>query len=123
MTRDEFFKLCLDNYGTEPDYPFKEDTAVFRHHINRKWYAIIMSVPKSKFGFETENAVDVVNLKLSQEMKDFFRTSRGVYPAYHMNKTHWVSVILDEASDETVELLTDESFSVTRDKIKKGEDI
>ena len=90
MTKQEFLKYCLDTYGTSPDYPFDEDfeTAVLRHTDNRKWYAIVMCVSRRKFGIDSDEVIDVVNLKLPTEMFGSFGTSDGVYPAYHMNKLH-----------------------------------
>lgn len=109
---------CHDTYGTIPDYPFDEDfeTAVLRHTNNRKWYAIIMRVPRRKFKMESDEVIDVVNLKLPIEMFGSFGASQGVYPAYHMNKLHWISVLLSDAPEETVQFLTEVSYEATRAK-------
>jgi len=90
VTRNEFLNMCLDLYGTVPDYPFDEDheTAVLRHADNRKWYAIMMRVPRRKFGFNSSEVIDVVNFKLPLDMFGSFGAADGVYPAYHMNKLH-----------------------------------
>jgi len=118
MTRQEFFDYCHDTYGTYADYPFDEDfeTAVFRHANNRKWYAIMMHVSRRKFGFDSDAVVDVVNLKLPLEMFGSFQEADGVYPAYHMNKLHWISVLLPDASDDLVAFLVHTSYEATRDK-------
>ena len=116
MTKQEFFEYCLNTYGTSPDYPFDEDfeTAVLRHADNRKWYAIVMRVSRRKFGFDIDEVIDVVNLKLPTEMFGSFGTADGVYPAYHMNKLHWISVLLPDASDDVVQFLVNVSFGATR---------
>lgn len=118
MTRREFFEYCLNTYGTSPDYPFDEDfvTAVFRHPDNRKWYALAMRVPRSKFGLESGEAADVVNLKLPTEMFGSFGASDGVYPAYHMNKLHWISVLLPDAPDDVIRFLVNVSFESTKSR-------
>ena len=120
MTKQDFFSLCLNVHGTEPDYPFGEDgeTAVFRHGANRKWFALVMHVSRRKFGFESDECVDVVNLKLPPEMIGAYSPADGVYPAYHMNKLHWVSVILPDAEDETLDFLLNMSYDITRVKKK-----
>ena len=120
MTRQEFFELCLNTYGTSPDYPFDEDfeTAVFRHVDNRKWYAIVMKVSRRKFGFDSDEVIDVVNLKLPTEMFGSFGAADGVYPAYHMNKLHWISVLLPDAPNDIVQFLLNASFEATKDKRK-----
>lgn len=121
MTKQAFLDYCLNTYGTTADYPFDEnfETAVLRHRDNRKWYAIVMRVSRRKFGFDCDEVIDVVNLKLPLEMFGSFGISEGVHPAYHMNKLHWISVLLPDASDDLVEFLTDTSFEATKDKKKR----
>ena len=121
MTKQAFFDYCLNTYGTAADYPFDEDfeTAVLRHGGNRKWYAIVMRVSRRKFGFDCDEVIDVVNLKLPLEMFGSFGPSEGVYPAYHMNKLHWISVLLPDAETDLVEFLVNASFEATKDKKKR----
>ena len=120
MTKQEYFAHCADIYGTVPDYPFEEDfeTAVLRHADTRKWYGIVMKVPRRKFGFDSDEAVDVVNLKLPLDMYGSFGAADGVYPAYHMNKMHWISVLLPDAQTELTQFLTSVSFEATKQKPK-----
>ena len=121
MTRQAFFDDCLNTYGVSADYPFDEDfkTAVFRHTDNRKWFAIMMRVSRRKFGLDSDEIVDVVNLKLPIEMFGSFDASDGVYPAYHMNKLHWISVLLPDATDDLIDLLVNASYEATKDKKKR----
>jgi predicted DNA-binding protein (MmcQ/YjbR family) len=108
-------------YGTLPDYPFEEDfsTAVLRHADNRKWYALIMRVSRRKFGFDSDEMIEAVNLKLPTEMFGTFGTEDGIYPAYHMNKLHWISVLLPDAPDDVVQFLLHASFESTKQKQKR----
>ena len=121
MTRQDFLNYCQETYGTLPDFPFDGDTetAVLRHSGNQKWYALVMRVSKRKFGIDSDTYADVVNLKLPTEMFGSFGACDGVYPAYHMNKLHWISVILEDAPDDTAKLLVEASFDSTKDKPKK----
>ena len=107
MTKQSFLSYCLDTYGTSPDYE------------NRKWYALVMRVSRRKFGFDSDEVIDVVNLKLPVEMFGSFGTADGVYPAYHMNKLHWISVLLPDASEDIVQFLVNVSFEATKDKHKR----
>ena len=121
MNKPQFLKYCLDTYGTSPDYPFDEDfeTAVLRHADSCKWYAIVMRVSRRKFGFDSDEVIDVVNLKLPAEMFGSFGAADGIYLAYHMNKLHWISVLLPDAPDNMVQFLVHVSFEVTKQKSKK----
>ena len=120
MTRQAFLDYCLDTYGTAADYPFDEDfeTAVLRHTGSRKWYALVMRISRRKVGIDCDEVVDVVNLKLPLEMFGSFGAADGVYPAYHMNKLHWISVLLPDAADDLVEFLVNASYEATREKRK-----
>ena len=116
MNKKDFFKYCLDAFGTLPDCPFNDDneTSVFRHNDTRKWYAIVMRVSRRKLGIESNESVDIVNLKLPSEMFGFFTSEPFVYPAYHMNKQHWISVPLADAPSDTLKYLTRVSFEATK---------
>lgn len=114
--KEAFLAFCGAELGTEPDYPFDEDfkTAVLRHKGSRKWFAVVMRVSRRKFGLDSDEAVDIVNLKIPLEMFGFFGKEQGVYPAYHMNKLHWVSVLLSDTADSTVEFLANVSYEETK---------
>ena len=122
MTKQQLLEYCLNTYGTSPDYPFDEDfeTAVLRHADNRKWYAIVMRVSRRKFGFDSDEVIDVVNLKQPTEIFGSFGATDGVYPAYHMNKLHWISVLLPDAPDDVVQFLVNVSFEATKVPKKKS---
>ena len=121
MTKQTFLDYCRNAYGTAADYPFDEDfeTAVLRHSGNRKWYAIVMRVSRRKFGFDCDEVIDVVNVKLPLEMFGSFGPSEGVYPAFHMNKLHWISLLLPDIADDLTEFLVNASFEATKDKKKR----
>lgn len=48
MNREQLKEFIWDNYSVRPDNPWAKypDYEVFRHSGNRKWFAIIMSVPE-----------------------------------------------------------------------------
>ena len=121
MSREEFEAVVFDRYNVRADYPFEEDfvTGIFRHEDNRKWFAIAMKIPKNKLGLSGDEVIDVVNFKCAPEViESIVGVEGGIFPAYHMNKTHWLTVALDGSCDEeTVSWLLDASFELTREKI------
>ncbi len=121
MDKKALLEYCHSEYGTSADYPFEEDfeTAVLRHAQSRKWYAIVMRISRRKFGQDSDEVIDVVNLKLPTEMFGSFGASDGVYPAYHMNKLHWISVLLPDAASELLRFLVNVSFEATRGRAKR----
>ena len=122
MNRKEFAAYVEDHYGIKYDCPFEDDidTWVFRHPDNRKWFALVMTIKKNRLGFESSESVDVVNLKCAPEIMDDLWRERGIFPAYHMSKKHWLTLALDgSCDDETLRWVTQISFDLTRRKIKK----
>ena len=120
MTKQQLLDYCLNEYGTAADYPFDEDfeTAVLRHADSRKWYGIVMRVSRKKFGMDSDEIIDVVNLKLPIEMFGSFSASDGVHPAYHMNKLHWISALLPDATEELIHFLVGISFDAIESRKK-----
>ena len=123
MTKEQVQKFIQEAYGIEADFPFSppEDTAVFRHKDTRKWFGIIMEIPKSRLGDFGEEKVFVMNLKCDTCLAGSLHTIDGIFPAYHMNKEHWISVLLDgTVPKDLAENLIDTSFRLTGERNAKG---
>ncbi len=124
MDRKKFTNYITETYGTYADFPFMQypDFAVFRHANNKKWFAVIMDIPKSKLGLKDEGIISIMNLKCDPLLVGSLRSETGIFPAYHMNKTNWISVALDGSVDsEKIKWLIDISFGLTAVKIKNKE--
>ena len=122
MTREEFEALVLDTYGVRADYPFEDDfvTGVFRHGSSGKWFALAMQISEKKLGKYSKMQTDIVNFKCSPEViESIVGVERGIYPAYHMNKMHWLTVALSECDDDMISWLLGISYDLTRSKIKR----
>lgn len=121
--RETIFAYMKKKYNISPDYPWTkyDDNAVFRHSDNRKWFALVMRVAREKLGLSGEGDVDVINLKISDRMlKDMLVREPGIYPAYHMSKEHWITVLLDKTvGEDKVCDLIGLSFEATASKKKK----
>ncbi|MCI5764916.1 MmcQ/YjbR family DNA-binding protein [Actinobacillus porcinus] len=106
------------HYGVAPEYPWAKypDYAVFRHSHHRKWFALLMNIPAHKLGLENDAEIWVVNVKAKPEEIGSLRMMNGIYPAYHMNKEHWLSLNLAEMDEKLLYELIDESFYLTAKK-------
>ena len=122
MTREEFEALVFDAYGVRADYPFEDDfeTGVFRHESG-KWFALAMKISERKLGKCSDMTTNVVNFKCAPEViESIAGIEPGIYRAYHMNKTHWVTISLDgKCDDEKIKLFIDMSFSLTGEKRRR----
>ena len=122
MNREELEAYILNHYSTEPDYPWADTprAAVFRHAGNRKWFALVMEVPRDKLGLAGTEQLDIVNFKCDPILISSLHGEPGIFPAYHMNKSSWITAALDgSVQTETIELLLDVSYELTKPKIRR----
>ena len=87
----------FEAFSAEPEHLWMKwpDNAVFRCQRNRKWSAVLLpNIAKRNFFPNTDGTVDVLNLKCDPRMSVV--DCAGIFPAYHMSKEHWISVLLDE---------------------------
>ena len=107
-------------FGVAPDFPWKQSKyqscGVFRHADNLKWFALIMNVRRRLITKGGDNStVDIINLKSEPDMIEQLTRQTGIYPAYHMNRKHWISVSLDDTlTDDRVMALLAKSFELTK---------
>lgn len=121
MTRQRLLRYASDSFGTVPErlwlrYP---DYEVLRCAENGKWYGIVMDVPKYKLGKNGEEPADILVIKGDPEEIPLLTEERGFAPAYHMNKKHWLTVILAEAEEETILRMLEKSYSLVMPKRKE----
>ena len=122
MNREELESYILNHYSTEADYPWADTprAAVFRHAGNRKWFALVMEVPRDKLGLAGPEKLDIVNFKCAPILISSLRGETGIFPAYHMNKASWITAALDgSVPAETIELLLDVSYELTKPKPRR----
>lgn len=121
MNKEELFKWVKETYDIEADYPWiDDDSAVLRHKDNRKWFGLVMNITADKLGLKSKKRVNVLNVKCDPLLIYALHQKNGFFPAYHMNKTNWISILLDGTveSDEIKPML-DMSYELTKKKKKR----
>ncbi len=106
-------------YGIRPEHLWasKPSYAVFRHPENRKWFAALLDLPAEKLGLNQAGTVWVVNLKRDPLLVGALRQEPGIFPGYHMNKDHWISLCLNGSiAPERIKRLLQFSFELTAKK-------
>ncbi|MCR4821022.1 MAG: MmcQ/YjbR family DNA-binding protein [Elusimicrobiales bacterium] len=106
-----------DKYQEYPDYPFENlpHYGVFRYPRNRKWYGLVMNIPKYRLLKEKkepkdETAVEILNLKAGASQAWKLIKTKGFYPCYHMSRANWISILLDgSVPDKTILELLEKS--------------
>ena len=120
MNKQDILKYAEDHFGSAPEYLWAKypTYCVLRHPNNHKWYAVLMDVAKNKLGLSGDENVDILVIKCGPILLGSLLLNKGFLPAYHMNKSNWVTVLLDGsvAGKEIAELL-EISYDMTSEKL------
>lgn len=108
-----------DQYRAKMEHPFsgkdQSEYGVYRH-TDKSWFALIMHLKPDqlKEGFPD---LEAMNLKIPEDKMEKVLALPSIYPAYHMSKKSWISVVLnDTLSDEEIKRLVDISYQATDKK-------
>ena len=112
MTKDELIQYVAERFSADAEYPWNDDNFIFRHHGNRKWFAVIMRIPYGRLRIDKDGDVDIVDVKCGPLLMDAYRKQPGILPGYHMNKDHWITILLDGSTDD---ILIKELFEISYD--------
>ena len=120
--RKQVLSYAKKQYDAISDHPFAKfpEYEVVRHTDSRKWFGLFGVVDRKKLGIPGEGTVDILNVKCDPVMSVSIRKQKGILPAYHMNHTEWLSVLLDGTVPlKIVYNLLDISFTLTMSKKKR----
>lgn len=120
MDRQGLFDWAYEQYGTRPEYLWESspDSAILRNSSG-KWYGAVLDVNMLKLGRKEDRAVFVLNVKCDPMLIGSLLSEDGFFPAYHMNKEKWISILLDDSVDEDkIKFLLDLSYELTMPKYK-----
>lgn len=97
----QLMDYCSQRFGTVPDAPWPEtpENFTFKTARRNKWYALFMTIPYKSLGLAKAGKVDVLNIKLPPAKIEQLVDRQHFYPAYHMNKKHWLTVMLKKDAD------------------------
>ena len=114
----EIIDYCNDKYGENHVNPFKKhpDILAFVNEKN-KWYSLFSDVDYNKLNKNTDitTKVKILNVKYPTDKILEIIDNKNIFPAYHMNKKHWISIVLDKNIKlETIKELIDISYSLVK---------
>ena len=92
---NDLIEYIREKYNDELEFLWQKfsGNAIVRRKDNLKWYAAFLTVSKQKFGFEDSSSVEIIDLRT--ENIDQIVDNKTIFPGYHMNKKHWITIILD----------------------------
>ena len=68
---------------------------VFRRKDSGKWYAALLIVSKRKLGLNSDEVINILDLKVDSKDIASVVDGKKYFPGYHMNKKHWITICLD----------------------------
>ena len=102
MDLESIRKYCLQKQSTTESFPFGEYTLVFK--VCGKIF-LLMSLDSQPLQF---------NVKCNPEKAEEFREAySSVIPAFHMNKKHWNTIIMNgQVNSKMIREMIDDSYSL-----------
>lgn len=112
MTPERLAEICLALPQAFESFPFSDDLSVFKTSGNGKVFALsALGAPELR-----------VSLKVDPEDSIALREQyTAITPGYHLNKKHWITVLLDgSVPEDLVEELIRGSHALVRPKVPRG---
>lgn len=113
----KIIRYINEQYQNQPEYLWQKfpENAVIRRTDNRKWYAVLLRVEKSKIGQTGNEKTEILNLKAPPETIKQLVDGKKYFPAWHMNKKHWITLCLESAIDwPEIAARIDESYHLAK---------
>ncbi len=111
----QIINYIKEKYDNDPEFLWEkyEGTAVFRHKENGKWYGLLMNLSKSKLGIDSDEVVDIIDLKILPQDIENIVDNEKYFLGYHMNKKHWFTILLDNGVPiERIFEFIDKSYNI-----------
>lgn len=118
LNRRDIWDYCLSKPHAREDYPFGDDTLVFR--VGDKIFALM------GIDIEAEEDEPRINLKCDPTLAIILRQTypKSVLPGYHMNKTHWNTVVSNGIiPDNEIQDMIDHSYDLIIKSLTKKQRI
>ena len=108
MDANEILDYCLAKKGVEETFPFDKETLVMK--VGGKMF-LLMSLEKQPLSIAVKT-----DPEWSAELREKYPQITG---AYHMNKTHWNSVMCQGLKREFIMKLIDSSYELIFESLTK----
>ncbi len=105
-----------EEFGVEGRCPFSDFESIGYYTLeNNKWFCLEMSCVPKNLGLEGTGKIKVLNIKVEPEILTQKIDSVHYFKAYHMNKSKWMSILVDGDSDlEEVKELLRQSYKLVK---------
>lgn len=116
---ESMIEYARNTYGDELEFLWEKSpkNAILRRKDNRKWYAALLTVSRSKLGAFPDEEIEVLDLRAAPEAIPDMVDGKRVFAGYHMNKKHWITLPLDGTLPaEEICAMLDTSYALAKGK-------
>lgn len=106
-------------YDNDLEFLWKRSpkNAIWRNQNNRKWYGAVLVISKDKLKIESNEMVEILDLRYQKNDIKNIIDNYKIFPGYHMNKDNWITIILDGRVElEEIYQLIDNSYQLSLHK-------
>lgn len=110
--KERILKFVKEEFGSSPEAPWPDspDNLTLKTAMSKKWYAVLLKTSRKSVDLDGPGNLSLLNLKADPEKIQELLNQPGFLPAYHMNKTHWLSI----------QLKPDMDFALVAELLKKS---
>lgn len=113
MEYDQVKQYFLSKEGSQLDYPFGEDVAVFKY--DGKMFGLL----------RCDKSILNINVKCNPDdalaLRDIYHS---IVPGYHMNKKHWNTLIVDgRLPEDLIKAQIDQSYKLIVESVREVQHI
>ncbi|MDE7100710.1 MAG: MmcQ/YjbR family DNA-binding protein, partial [Anaeroplasmataceae bacterium] len=108
---------CEEKYKDKLEFLWEKfsDNAIIHRKDNQKWYLVFACISKAKLGLVSNEVVEIICFRMEPSKIDLIVDQKKYFRGYHMNKKHWVSIILDESiKEEELYQIIDDSYLLAK---------
>lgn len=92
-------------------------SAIARFKETKKWYLLIMKIKASSLKLNLDKEIVIINLHNNEDEILKLLDNKQYFSAYHMNKKHWYTIILDNGLESNaIFKQIDESYKLALSK-------
>lgn len=96
------FEHIHSKYGVEPEHLWEKypEDAIFRRKDTKKWFALLMTIDRKKLGLKESGTTEILTIRMYPDELSALVDGEMYFAGYHMNKKHWLTVLLDGSLSE-----------------------
>ena len=94
----EIISHIAQKYNSHLEFLWEKlpNAAIARCARTKKWFMVIMTMSKRKLKLDSDDVIDVIDLRVDPKIQAELVNNKNIFEGYHMNKKHWLTICLDE---------------------------